>query len=148
MARNAPRSCSESESWVEHTQLPHSFMSVLQRASYRAWFTLMTAATPFAKAAAQGFGGPLPDIPGTPSPGGSDIREVILRILSFVLNFLALVAVIFIIVAGIRLIVSQGDDTQKDTAKKTILYVILGLIVVLFARIIVAFFTETVPAEL
>jgi Type IV secretion system pilin len=93
------------------------------------------------------FGAGIPAIPGT--PGGSTVdegklRELILKALTFVLNFLALVAVVFIVVAGIRLIVSQGDEDAKNKAKTTILYVILGLLVILFARVIVGFFTTGV----
>jgi hypothetical protein len=36
------------------------------------------------------------------------------------------------------LIVSQGEEGQKEKAKKTILYAVIGLLVVLFARVIVA----------
>jgi glucose uptake protein GlcU len=32
-----------------------------------------------------------------------------------------------------------GDEGEKDKAKKTIIYVIIGIIVVLFARVIVSF---------
>ncbi len=126
------------------------FMSTLQRFTYGAWFTLMGAAMPISKALGNGsFGGDIPAVPGTPTAvNGGDARDIILRIMRFVLDFLALIAVVFIIIAGIRLIVSQGSDEQKDKAKKTILYVIVGLIVVLFARVIVSFFTETVPNEI
>lgn len=122
-------------------------MSTFQRLSCRAWIALMS----FSPAAvlAQGFGGDIPAIPGTPSAVDKQgIRDIILRTLQFVLDFLALAAVVFIVIAGIRLLVSQGGDEQKDKAKKTILFVIVGLLVVLFARVIVGFFTETVPAEI
>ncbi len=123
-------------------------MSTLQRITYKAWFatTGLLALSPVAFAAQSGeFGGQIPAIPGTPSAASEgDIRGIILRALLFVLNFLALAAVIFIIVAGIRLIVSQGEDEAKNKAKKTILYVIIGLLVVLFARVIVGFFTDTI----
>ena len=94
---------------------------------------------------ALGTGPNFGDIPietGGPDPGSNPtatIRSVVLHILGIVLNYLALVAVIFIVVAGIRLIVSQGDDTAKDKAKKTILYVAIGLIVILLARVAVQF---------
>ncbi len=120
-------------------------MTLLQRASYKTFFALATLA-PVTKAFAQ-FGGPIPEIPGTPDDN-VDIRGVILNVITFVLDFLALAAVVFIIIAGIRLIVSQGNDDAKDKAKKTIISVIVGLLVVLFARVIVGFFTQTVPAEL
>lgn len=70
---------------------------------------------------------------------GTDLRAVILNILYTVLNFLALAAVVAIVAAGIFLIAGGGSDASKDRAKKIILYVVIGLIVILFARFIVAF---------
>lgn len=126
--------------------LPVSSMSTLQRLSCRAWLVATGLLSPMAALAQGDFGGEIPDIPGTPvGYSDPDIRQVILNALVFVLNFLALAAVIFIVIAGIRLIVSQGSDEQKDKAKKTIIAVIVGLLVVLFARVIVGFFTQTVP---
>lgn len=118
-------------------------MSTLRRLWVSGTFALASAAAGTSTALAA-FGGPIPAIPGT--PGGAsdqDIRDAILKALMFVLNFLALVAVVFIVIAGIRLIVSQGEEEQKEKAKKTILYVIIGLIIVLFARVIVGLFTNT-----
>ncbi len=122
-------------------------MSTLSTLSCRAWL-IATGFLPLS-ALAQGFAGDIPAIPGTPSAVDEQgIRDIILRALQFVLDFLALAAVIFIIVAGIRLIFSQGADEQKDKAKKTILFVIIGLLVILFARVIVGFFTDTLPEEI
>ena len=116
-------------------------MSTFERLSLRASLLLTSLLAGVSHVFAD-FGGPLPEIPGTAD--GADeatIRDTILNALIFVLNFLALLAVIFIIVAGIRLIVSQGEEESKEKAKKTILYVIIGLLVILFARVIVGFFT-------
>ena len=55
---------------------------------------------------------------------------------------MALIAVIFIVIAGIRLVVSQGEEQEKDKAKKTILYVIIGLVVILIAQAIVSFIAD------
>ncbi|MBT3292712.1 hypothetical protein HN512_04320 [Candidatus Peregrinibacteria bacterium] len=79
--------------------------------------------------------GDIPDIGGADS---ADVRTSITDILKEILTYMALVAVIFIVIAGIRLVVSQGEDAEKDKAKKTITYVIIGLIVILFARAIVS----------
>ncbi len=127
-------------------------MSLYQRLSYRMWFvtagTLAGAGKTFAQVNTD-FGGAIPAIPGTPEAiTGNDARDIILRILAFVLDFLALIAVIYIIIAGIRLIVSQGEEEQMTKSKKTIIYVIVGLLVILFARVIVSFFTETVPEQI
>jgi predicted benzoate:H+ symporter BenE len=47
--------------------------------------------------------------------------------------------VIVVVIAGIRLVISQGEEQEKDKAKKTIFYAIIGLIIILFAQAIVGF---------
>lgn len=49
------------------------------------------------------------------------------------------IAVLIIVIAGFRYIVSQGDPSQVSTAKNAILYAIVGLIVIMFAFAIVNF---------
>jgi type IV secretory pathway VirB2 component (pilin) len=119
-------------------------MTTFQRVTYKTWLALagVTAFAPIASAVNLGS-----NDPGGELPEGSnlDLRGLILDIVGWVLNFLALLAVIYIIIAGIRLIVSQGDDDQKGKAKKTIMYVVVGLIVIILARVIVGFVTTEVP---
>ncbi len=69
----------------------------------------------------------------------SDPRTAVLNVLTQVISFMALAAVVVIVIAGIYLIFSNGEDTQKDKAKKIIFYVILGLIVIAIASLIVRF---------
>jgi len=73
-------------------------------------------------------------------PNG-DVRSTIIRILRTVLSFLALAAVITIIIAGIILILSLGNEEQKDRAKRIIFYTLIGLVIILFARVIVGIVT-------
>lgn len=68
-----------------------------------------------------------------------DIQTAIVEIIVQILDFILIIAVLYVIIAGIRLIVSGGDEGAKDKAKTTIIYVIAGIIVVLFARVIVSF---------
>jgi amino acid transporter len=92
-----------------------------------------------ATASAQLFG-PTPPIGGVePDDTGEGIRTGVLNILVRVLSFMALAAVVVVVIAGIRLIVSQGEEQEKDKAKKTILYAIIGLVVILLARAIISF---------
>lgn len=49
------------------------------------------------------------------------------------------VSVIMIIIGGFRYVVSGGDSGGVSGAKNTILYAIVGLIIVLFAQVIVRF---------
>lgn len=71
-----------------------------------------------------------------------DIRVTVINVIKKVLEFMALIAVVLIVVAGIRLVISQGDEGAKDTAKKTITYIIIGLVLIVFARAIVEFVAQ------
>ena len=49
------------------------------------------------------------------------------------------IAVIMIIFAGFTYVTSSGDDSKVKSAKNIILYAVVGLIVIVVSRIIVAF---------
>jgi hypothetical protein len=66
----------------------------------------------------------------------NDILHSVINLLSAIVG---VVAVIMIIVGGFRYITSGGNDTSVTSAKNTILYAIIGLIVVALAQIIVRF---------
>jgi Type IV secretion system pilin len=56
------------------------------------------------------------------------------------LGFVAgIVAVIFVIVGGIKYIFSGGDSSATSSAKNTILYALVGLVVAVLAREIIMF---------
>ncbi len=69
----------------------------------------------------------------------TDIIGAIVDVIVIILDFVAILAVLFVIIAGLRLIISGGDEGEKDKAKQTIIYVIAGIIVILFARVIVVY---------
>lgn len=61
------------------------------------------------------------------------------EILNTVLAIAGAAAVLIIVIAGLRYIISQGDPNQVSTAKNAILYSLVGLAVVMFAFAIVNF---------
>jgi hypothetical protein len=69
----------------------------------------------------------------------SAMVKVIIGILSFAIG---IVATIMIIIGGIRYVTSNGDASQVKSAKDTILYSVIGLIVALMAYAIVNFVTD------
>ena len=73
---------------------------------------------------------------GSSSSSVSDIAATISNIMLFILGA---VAVIMIIVGGIRYATSNGDQSAVKGAKDTILYAVVGLIVALVAYAIVNF---------
>ncbi|MFA7681859.1 MAG: hypothetical protein WCX61_02400 [Candidatus Peribacteraceae bacterium] len=65
---------------------------------------------------------------------GTDLKAVIGDIVNEVLTYVSLLAVAVIIIAGLYLIVGVGSDSSKETAKKIVLYVAAGLIVILLSK--------------
>jgi hypothetical protein len=52
-----------------------------------------------------------------------------------------------VIIGGFRYIVSNGDSNGVSGAKNTILYAIVGLVIVLFAQVIVRFVLTRVTPD-
>jgi hypothetical protein len=81
--------------------------------------------------------------PGQCHNAGTDATSRINKIVHTIVNLLSavvgIVAVIMIIVGGFRYITSGGNDTSVTSAKNTILYAIIGLVVVALAQILVRF---------
>jgi hypothetical protein len=81
--------------------------------------------------------------PGQCSLAGNEATSKINNMVHTIVNLLSavvgIVAVIMIIVGGFRYITSGGNDTSVTAAKNTILYAIIGLVVVALAQIIVRF---------
>ncbi len=75
------------------------------------------------------------------SEGGGlgQFNRLIKRIINLLSVIVGVVAVIMIIVGGLRYITSGGSDTSVTSAKNTILYAIIGLIIVALAQILVRF---------
>lgn len=64
------------------------------------------------------------------------VIRVALQLLSIVAG---VIAVIMLVVAGFKYITSQGDANSAASARNTLLYAIVGVVIVAFAQIIVKF---------
>ncbi len=69
----------------------------------------------------------------------SKVNNLISTILNVLSVIVGIIAVIMIIIGGFHYITSGGSDEKVKKAKNTILYAIIGLIVVALAQIIVKF---------
>lgn len=78
---------------------------------------------------------------GTPSSlfGDGTDQGLFKTIVNIMLFLVGAVAVIMLIIGGIRYIVSGGDQSQVTAAKNTILYAIIGIVVSLLAYAIIQF---------
>lgn len=66
------------------------------------------------------------------------------RLYAAVLAIAGIVAVIFVIIGGIKYSLSSGDPGEISKAKNTILYSIVGLVVVMSAFMIIRFVTGSI----
>jgi len=78
----------------------------------------------------------------TSSDGVSSTIKLVINVLSLVVG---VAAVIMIIVGGLKYILSQGEGSNTASAKNTILYAIVGLVVVALAQVIVRFVINKTP---
>lgn len=92
----------------------------------------------------QGLGVPAPQFAGTANP--TNLQGAVVGIINILLTVAALVAAVFLIIGGIRYIASQGDEDQTEKAKNTILYAIIGLIVIGLAAAVVNFIVGAISS--
>ncbi len=80
---------------------------------------------------------------GTDSCVEDDADEGFAALMTRIINIFSIVvgaiSVIMIIIGGFRYIISAGDSNGVSGAKNTILYAVVGLVIVLFAQVIVRF---------
>lgn len=69
------------------------------------------------------------------------------RIINIFSIVVGAVSVIMIIIGGFRYIISGGDSAGVTGAKNTILYAIVGLIIVIFAQVIIRFVLTNVAPK-
>ncbi len=67
--------------------------------------------------------------------GSTSVQTVI----TTALTIIGAVTLLIIVIGGVKYITSQGDPQGVSTAKRTILYALVGLLVCIFAQAIVSF---------
>jgi len=77
---------------------------------------------------------------------GIDINHVITATINLFSVIVGVVAVIMIMVSGFRYVTSGGDSSKTAAAKNTLIYALVGLVIVAFAQVIVRFVLERVSA--
>jgi len=81
----------------------------------------------------------------SPSDAPTDViqntsfRDSVIGVVNYFLTFTGLIAVIFVIYAGILMITAQGEDDQVEKGKKILTYAAIGIIVILLSYSIVNF---------
>ena len=77
----------------------------------------------------------------------ADVTGLVQQVINIFSWVVGIISVIMIIIGGLKYIMSTGDSQKVDSAKNTILYAIIGLVIVAFAQIIVLFTIDTVDSD-
>ncbi len=72
------------------------------------------------------------------------LLDTIQTIVNALLVLVGIVAAIYLVIGGVRYITSEGDENQAAQAKHTILFAVIGLIVIGLSAMIVNFVIEDV----
>jgi hypothetical protein len=104
---------------------------------------------------AQDAGDPLKEACSRPNAASSDVcrtyrndakgdkilgpNGIVTKIIQTLVFVVAAITVIAVIVGGLQYVLSGGDPNGTKQAKDTILYALIGLVVALFAQVIVSF---------
>ncbi len=70
---------------------------------------------------------------------GSGVVDIVQKVVNWLSWFVGIVSVIMIVVGGFKYITSGGDSNKVTGAKNTIIYAIIGLVIVALAQFIVKF---------
>jgi hypothetical protein len=83
---------------------------------------------------------------------GDDASDKVTGMVTWVINIISwivgIVSVVMIIWGGFQYITSGGNDTKVTSAKNTILYAIIGLVIVALAQIIVKFVIGKITSQI
>ena len=71
--------------------------------------------------------------------GGNSLQQNLALVVNVLLFIIGAIAVIVIIIGGLKYVTSDGDSAKVKSAKDTILYAIVGIIIALLAYALVNF---------
>ena len=76
---------------------------------------------------------------GASTNSSTDVNSIIRTTINLFSGIVGVVAVIMIVVAGFKYITSGGDSAKLTSAKSTLVYALVGIVIVVLAQAIVKF---------
>jgi uncharacterized membrane protein YuzA (DUF378 family) len=99
-----------------------------------------SASTDAAKASAcDGIGGTYDPATGDCTTQSASLDSIIANVINVISIIVGVAAVIMIMVGGFKYVTASGDSGKLSSAKSTIVYAVVGLVIVAFAQSIVRF---------
>lgn len=75
----------------------------------------------------------------TGSEDTDSLLNTIVTIVNVLLGLVGIVAAIYLVLGGVRYVMSEGEEDQTEKAKKTIIYALIGIIVIGISAALVNF---------
>ncbi len=66
----------------------------------------------------------------TLGPDNGDVMPIIQSVTNWLLGIAGALAVVFLIIGGVQYVISAGNPTSAEKAKKTIIYALVGIIII------------------
>jgi len=86
---------------------------------------------------------PVPTLP----PGNGDLLPIINSVTTWLLVMAGALAVVFLIIGGVQYVISAGNPTSAEKAKKTIIYALIGIIIIAASAFLVNFVLHLIGAQ-
>ena len=74
----------------------------------------------------------------------SGLVDSVIFLINALLVLAAIAATVYIIISGVRYMASQGDERELEQARRSLIYGVIGIIIVLLAVVIVNYFAVAV----
>ncbi len=68
-----------------------------------------------------------------------NLPEFVIYLINLAIGFSALLAVIMVIVSGFKYIISMGDEKKIASASKSLMYALIGMVLVFIAPTVIQF---------
>lgn len=98
-------------------------------------FLFLRATSVFARTDLGTGGGGLPVVPDVPNI--SDLAGVLVRVITVLFGVAGGFAIVMLIIGGLKYMAAGGDPKSLDTARKSITYPIIGLVIILLSTVMV-----------
>jgi hypothetical protein len=78
---------------------------------------------------------------------GRSLSDIVASVLNFLSAIIGIVAVVMVMVGGFKYITASGDSSKASGARSTIIYALIGLLIVAFAQFITQFVLDRVAND-
>lgn len=77
----------------------------------------------------------------------TELTEFLINMLNWAIGISAILTVIYLVIAGYKLIMSMGDDKKIAAATRSLIYSVVGMIIVFLAPSIIQFVLNNLLGE-